>query len=368
MIWKEYDAATKEVDIMVNPKEIANFEDLLKVYGFQAEIFIDNVQELIDEEDKAAELSPDNGELTWARYYELEDIEKWLDGILNKYPEVTEGFAIGKSYEGRTIRGIKISYKTGNPGIFIESNIHAREWITSATATWFIDQLLTSTDPEVRNLAENYDWYIIPVFNVDGFEYTHRTDRMWRKTRQPVSTSNCIGTDPNRNFAFQWMVNGGASSNPCSETYGGPEPWSEPEVKALADYVTSIKDKINIYLAFHSYGQWLLSPYGHTTTEFPENYDDILDIGEAFKNAILELPYKTEYVHGSTATVLYVTAGSSVDWVYNDLDVKIGYTIEFRDKGRYGFILPPVQILPNCQELMAGMKALVSKSKALGYV
>lgn len=71
------------------------------------------------------------------------------------------------------MRVIKISYKSGNPGVFIESNIHAREWITSATATWFVNELLTSEKEEVRNLAENYDWYIVPVLNVDGFVYTH---------------------------------------------------------------------------------------------------------------------------------------------------------------------------------------------------
>lgn len=96
-----------------------------------------------------------------------------MDDILLEYPSVTSSFTLGQSYESRTIRGIKISYKTGNAGVFIESNIHAREWITSATATWFINELLTSTDEDVRNLAENYDWYIVPVLNVDGFTYTH---------------------------------------------------------------------------------------------------------------------------------------------------------------------------------------------------
>lgn len=109
----------------------------------------------------------------WTRYHNLTDIEAWLDGILAAYPTVTEGFEIGKSYEGRTIRGLKISYKTGNPGVFIESNIHAREWITSATATWFINELLTSQDDLVRELAESHDWYIVPVLNVDGFAYSH---------------------------------------------------------------------------------------------------------------------------------------------------------------------------------------------------
>lgn len=57
----------------------------------------------------------------------------------------------------------------------IEANIHAREWITSATATWLLNELLTSTHPDVQDLAQNIDWVIIPVFNVDGFAYTHST-------------------------------------------------------------------------------------------------------------------------------------------------------------------------------------------------
>jgi len=80
---------------------------------------------------------------------------------------------IWDSYEGRPIRGIKISYKEGNPAVFIESNIHAREWITSSTITYFIDELLVPRNPAVRDIAQNVDWYIIPVLNVDGFTYSH---------------------------------------------------------------------------------------------------------------------------------------------------------------------------------------------------
>lgn len=109
----------------------------------------------------------------WTRYHKLPEIEGWLDGVLDAYPDVTEGFEVGKSYEGRTIRGVKISYKSGNPGVFIESNIHANEWITSATCTWFINELLSSEDKQVREMAENHDWYIVPLLNVDGFVYSH---------------------------------------------------------------------------------------------------------------------------------------------------------------------------------------------------
>lgn len=62
-----------------------------------------------------------------------------------------------------------------------------------------------------------------------------------------------------------------------------------------------------------------------------------------------------------------MASGTSIDWVYNELDTKISYTIEFRDQGRYGFILPPAMIPVNCEELMAGMVALIDKTKELGY-
>lgn len=54
--------------------------------------------------------------------------------------------------------------------------------------------------------------------------------------------------------------------------------------------------------------------------------------------------------------------------MFNELDKKVGFTIEFRDKGNFGFVLPPAQILPNCDELMAGMVALIDKTNQLGYI
>lgn len=38
-----------------------------------------------------------------------------------------------------------------------------------------LDQLLTSTDPNVRQIANTHDWYIFPVVNPDGYVYTHTT-------------------------------------------------------------------------------------------------------------------------------------------------------------------------------------------------
>lgn len=66
-------------------------------------------------------------------------------------------------------------FPQGNPTIFIEAAIHGREWPSASVATYILNELVTSSDREVRYLAENYDWVIVPVLNVDGYEYTHTT-------------------------------------------------------------------------------------------------------------------------------------------------------------------------------------------------
>lgn len=137
----------------------------------------------------------------WNKYHDLNVIYKWLDQLLEEYPNVLTNYVYGKSYEGRPLRAIKVSHKKvltsytwqetyfrananvrecatflqGNPTIFIESTIHAREWITAATATYFLNELLSSNKPEIRYLANNFDWVIVPVMNVDGYQYTHTT-------------------------------------------------------------------------------------------------------------------------------------------------------------------------------------------------
>ena len=65
-----------------------------------------------------------------------------------------------------------------------------------------------------NNILDKYDIFIMPSMNPDGYEYSRNYDRMWRKTRSTNRGSNCIGTDPNRNWGYNWGLKG-ASKNPC---------------------------------------------------------------------------------------------------------------------------------------------------------
>jgi len=349
------------VDVVVPPHKLYEFGGIMNNFNIINEVKIENLQTLIDAETPAIQPRA----FGWTAYNNYTDIYNWLDELLDTYPTILTSHIVGTTYQGRPIRAIKLSHKEGNPTIFIESNIHAREWITSATCTWFINELLTSTEPEIMDLAQNIDWYIIPVFNVDGFHYTHETNRLWRKTRQNHATI-CWGTDANRNFDFQWMVNGGASQNPCSETYAGPDPFSEPETVALREFLEPIGSKINIYLSFHSQGQYILFPYGHSREELSQHHDILTEVGVAGAAGFAALN-NTIYRVGTTAAVLYVASGTSVDWVFNEYNIPLAYTFEFIGLG-YGFVLPPEHILRNCYETRDGILAMVAKARESGYM
>merc|ERR1712066_286187 len=134
------------------------------------------------------------------------------------------------------------------PAIFIEGGIHAREWISPATVTFIMKQLVENHQQN-QDLIDFYDWYLLPVANPDGYEYTFTTNRLWRKNRSPafglgsLLLALCDGVDLNRNFGYKWLradtisPQGGTRIN-CAETYSGPGPFSEPESRNIANFVS----------------------------------------------------------------------------------------------------------------------------------
>lgn len=63
--------------------------------------------------------------------------------------------------------------------------------------------------------------------------------------------------------AFILLPGNGSNNNPCSETYHGPSPQSEPEVAAVVDFIMS-HGNVKALISIHSYSQMLMYPYGHS--------------------------------------------------------------------------------------------------------
>uniref|UniRef100_A0AAG5DGG9 Peptidase M14 domain-containing protein n=1 Tax=Anopheles atroparvus TaxID=41427 RepID=A0AAG5DGG9_ANOAO len=350
------------VEVVIAPGDKNTVERLFKKHSIPSTLLTSNLQQILDKERPSRRKLEGFG---WEDYYTLEEIYEWIDGMVAQYPSVLSVSTIGQTYEGRDMKVIKLSYKAGNVGIFIDANIHAREWITSATITWVLNELLTSEEPSVRFIAENYDWYIVPVANPDGFAYTHTTERLWRKTRTQHNLL-CYGTDPNRNFNFQWN-NGGTSTTPCSDTYSGTAPESEVEVSNLTTFIRSIAATVKLSLSIHSRGQYILFPFGYSNAPRAYNYQDLMQVGQRASVEIYKL-YQKPYRVGTTADALYVASGISVDWAYAVGGIPLSYTYELRDQGEFGFILPAEQIVPNAEELLEGFVAMIDEARVLGYM
>jgi len=60
-------------------------------------------------------------------------------------------------------------------------------------------------------------------------------------------------------------------------------------------------------------------------------------------------------------------SGLSTDYVANVLRKPIVYTYELRDKGQYGFLLPPKQIIPTGEETLDSFIAMFNTTLSRSY-
>ena len=267
---------------------------------------------------------------------------------------------IGTSTGGKDLKIIHLSTNrtAGKKTLWFDGGLHAREWVTTPTVTYIADTLLRGygTNSDATQLLDNFDVIVCPIINVDGVDFTWAEDgdRMWRKTRSENSRDRCVGTDPCRNFDYEW-AGAGASGNECSDTYYGPSAASEPEVQAVQNYVCGHNDTIQLYINFHSYSQLWLSPWGYTN-DLPKDYTQQNDGSAVAVKAVLDTHGKV-YEYGATSDTIYPASGIAADYAYGQCGIKYSYTVELRDTGRYGFLLPPEEIIPGVVALANYIKA-----------
>lgn len=280
-----------------------------------------------------------------------------MEEVARSYPHLVTLESIGRSYENRDTKLVRISTDTGSsirkPTIFIDAGIHAREWIAPAQAIYLIFQLVENYSVNSA-LLRNVDFVILPLVNPDGYEFSRTNTRLWRKTRSPGSL--CVGCDGNRNFDYYWMF-AGASSSQCSETYAGKNAFSEIETRNLRDAILR-EPAVVAYLTFHSYGNYFLYPWGWSPA-LPDNWQELQSLGDQAAAAIRAVA-GTRYTVGSSTNVLYEAAGASDDWAMGVAKIPIVYTIELPGGGTYGFDLPANRILSVVQETFEGVKVVVN--------
>lgn len=397
-VWSRNEQFT---DIMVHNKDIHNFE--------QCHI-INDIQSLIDEEmnsfesdddvdinelnklfpfgtfdfDDSDEFLPKDEKINYnknthnpffKKYHNLEDIYNYMEGLSYKYANLVKLEDIGTTFEGRDIKAMHISAhdpttsskkKKNNPHkktIVITSGLHAREWATITTTLWIATKLASKYGNFKKETfyLNNLDFFIIPVFNPDGYEYTWSSDRLWRKTRQQTIHPRCFGIDLDHSFDFKWNDN----DTPCSAYYSGQSPFESLESKALDDYLFDKKHnddnfKLHGFLDFHSYGQEILYPYGFSCDLQPRDIENLLELSYGMARSIRLKTGETYEVMPSckdkgSDLIPGFGSGNALDYFYHS-KAHWAFQFKIRDLGEKGFILPKKYIKPVARENYAAVK------------
>ncbi|KAF2727080.1 carboxypeptidase-like protein A1 precursor [Polyplosphaeria fusca] len=355
----------EHLDVVVSPDKV----DAVKKLVATSKVINEDVGAALAEEGeiKKAEFSVAAvpSESWFTAYHAYADHITFLRDLQAGYTGQSEIITTGTSVQGRTLTGIHIwgsGGKGSKPAVLFHGTVHAREWISSMTVEYMAWQLLTkySSNATVKALVDKFDLYIIPIVNPDGFVYSQTSDRLWRKNRQTVSGNSCVGRDINRNWPYKWEVPGGASTNPCSETYKGQAAGDSPENKGLRAHVDSLRDSrgLSLYIDFHSYGQYMLWPYGYDCNLVVHNDAQHRSLATRAAAAIRAVS-GTRYTIGPACSTLYATTGDSTDYTDAVGNSTYSYTYELRDTGSYGFTLPANQIQPTVRETWEGVVSML---------
>ena len=289
-------------------------------------------------------------------YNTFESIKEKLKYYEENYKNIANFISIGKSFENRDIYLLKISKKSKNykPAILIVGCHHAREWMSVEIVMKIIEYLLSNYDKDetVKSWIDNFEIYLIPVLNPDGFVYTFERDRMWRKNRT-INFDNSRGVDNNRNYGYKWGLKDGSSINPSSETYRGKAPFSELENQAIRELV--YENPPVLALSYHSFSELILYPWGYTYEPPPDE--------ELLKQIAVEMakttgePNDNDYpgpydYFPMQSSGLYTTSGDLTDFLYGSFGT-LAYTIELNSTQE--FFDPPAELIEPTWEQTNGI-------------
>ncbi len=300
-----------------------------------------------------------------SQYLTMDGLMSHYEALRAQYPEMISRRQIGVSRNGEAIWAYLIFAQAEQEvpvppkNVVLIGGTHAREWISPSVtmhiATYLAETLAVAETAFSTKFVDKIGVWVIPDVNPDGYRFSWTNNRYWRKNRRN-NGGGSYGVDLNRNYAKGWG-GAGSSSNPSSDTYRGPSAFSEPELTGLRDLSLSLPNVI-ASIDFHSYGQKILWPWSYTTSP-PPDASWLNQVGTAMRSEIL-LHGLLAYQQGQASTTLYVASGTSKDWFY-DVFGTPSFTIELRDTGQYGFLLPENQIAPTQEEGWWAFVGLINK-------
>jgi hypothetical protein len=253
-------------------------------------------------------------------YLNVDEIVTKCELLAEQFPdEVTLEALPETTHDGRTmpLLRVKAGPKTPRHGLYIQANIHAREWGTTDIVMHFVEQLLLTQKAginlvfgdkvfqhdDIRAALERVELFIVPCVNPDGRAFSMEPgdtpgsfpNSMWRRNRRDNGNPECFGVDLNRNFDWIWdfktaihpdawadydtnychgYVN--VTDDVCDnfDRYHGDKPFSEPEARNVRS-VLDTHSHIRIFVDLHGVLGKVMTPWADDevqTTDPDQNF------------------------------------------------------------------------------------------------
>ncbi|XP_045448780.1 uncharacterized protein LOC123657250 [Melitaea cinxia] len=232
--------------------------------------------------------------------------------------------------------------------VMIVAGIQGRDHHAVTAAMYVLYQLIERSEARA-DLLSKFRFWIIPVFNPDGYDYSitfpHRTE--WSKNlRQSWDTCKgrdscracedfglrctiqpCYGVNLDRNFEYQWIPPEELrAEHPCGALYAGPRQLSEIETHALTHFLREQQAPIYSFIAFKE-GEVLGILYPHSHTNKRRAFDHVHRQRASRAASAAYSISGRPYVAGQTSEFLPLYAGGIEDWVDGHLGIDNTYTV-----------------------------------------
>lgn len=317
-----------------------------------------------------------------AAYRSFTEMESILETTADQYPDITRLFRIGKSYENRSLWCLEITDHPGveedEPGVVYMGLHHAREWPTMEICLQLIEKLTSSyqDNSSIQQLVNQRRIWIIPCANPDGYVYDHDLNqgmKWWRKNRHYFEVYDRYGVDLNRNYPgscdgdpLGMWGSTGMSHHPDSNVYCGKNQGSELEIQAIQDFF--ITEDITASISYHTYGELVMWPWGHSLDKTPADMAYMSTVGKNIAGKITSQDGSGTYTPTQSAG-LYPTTGDTTDWIY-------GYHHYVRGRPHFSYTIeacksfhPDASILQQvCNENIEGAFYLLQEAENISQL
>ncbi|KAL7048129.1 hypothetical protein ACKWTF_003230 [Chironomus riparius] len=303
------------------------------------------------------------------RYWTLNEINEYILDLGARFPNITEVEEMGITAENRTIYGIRIVNNAilqennySMPILLITAGATARDWISMMAAMNIIHELVEHYH-EFRILVDYLEWFIVPVLNPDGYEFS-RTEgnRAWTKNRRPNTGSNCIGVNIERNFDIYWDSDINSSADPCDDNFRGSEPASEEESRFLKLFFSLARPVEVAYISIqaglpNTFNGAIAYPYAFSNEAIPNEWDRMQPVAHDMSGNVNRMT-GARYRTGSASNLANPTSGTSPDYAKSFVDIPYVYTIFTNPSGSSGWDAPEWRINPTVDQVFAAIDDL----------